>query len=127
MKKSRKTMITAAILTAAAAGLTGCTNPLASEEVQDVYGPPTDTSVSSTADINSEADDDNYDPKKEPHEKVYGPPPTEESEYEPSTEPIQIEYGPVEIYEDSEADDSYEPSGDDIQTEYGAPLLEEDE
>ena len=54
MKKSRKTMITAAILTAAAAGLTGCTNPLASEEVQDVYGPPTDTSVSSTADINSE-------------------------------------------------------------------------
>ena len=81
MKKTKKTRLIAAILTAAAAGLAGCTDP-PDEEVQDVYGPPPEYEQSEAEDIagdsteSSRADstDSEYSPRDEDIEEVYGPP-----------------------------------------------------
>ena len=125
MKKTKKTRMIAALLTAAA-GLAGCTDP-PSDEVQAVYGPPLasdNTSAEASAD-SSQAEDpstdstavltnvtlssaaDSYDPSEEEVEDVYGPP----------------EYFNGEEEEDavSEADNSYDPSEEERQYVYGPP------
>lgn len=125
MKKTKKTRMIAALLTAAA-GLAGCTDP-PSDEVQAVYVPPPasdNTSVEASAD-SSQAEDistdstavltnvtlssaaDSYDPSEEEVEDVYGPP----------------EYFNGEEEEEavSEADNSYDPSEEERQYVYGPP------
>ncbi len=125
MKKTKKTRMIAALLTAAA-GLAGCTDP-PSDEVQAVYGPPPasdNTSAEASAD-SSQAEDssndstavltnvtlsstaDSYDPSEEEIEDVYGPP----------------EYFNGEEEEEavSEADNSYDPSEEERQYVYGPP------
>ena len=100
MKKSRKTFITAAVLTAAM-NLSAC-DP--NEPVQDVYGPPVveaETSASeTTADITTVTE---YDPSAETRPALYGPPFAEEetestvipeTEYRPSADMPSIVYGP---------------------------------
>lgn len=84
MKKTKKTMLIAAVLTAAAAGLTGCTEESydSSVSVIDlVYGPPEayaseDSNDDTSADIlESMAEDSSkYDPADEEIADVYGPP-----------------------------------------------------
>ena len=99
MKKNKKTRLMAAILAAAASGLTGCdTN---SDSVQTVYGPPQTNEVTSAA--TSE-----YDPAKDDVQDVYGPPVTEAkeestaptTEYAPEKETVAALYGPPPIEEE---------------------------
>ncbi|HCJ40156.1 MAG TPA: hypothetical protein DHV89_00430 [Ruminococcus sp.] len=128
MKKTKKTRMIAALLTAAA-GLAGCRDPL-SDEVQAVYGPPPasdNTSAEASAD-SSQAEDsstdstavltnvtlssaaDSYDPSEEEIEDVYGPP-----EYFNGEEEEEVEEAV------SEADNSYDPSEEERQYVYGPP------
>ena len=138
MKKTKKTMLTAAVLAAAAAGLAGCTN-LPGGEQENVYGPPPeyDSSVTESIDEKNSSDksaDDvssKYDPADDNVQDVYGPPPDddssiadEDSSYAPDTEPIQVEYGP-EYDEDDSSDEviDFKASEEIQQLVYGPPEM----
>lgn len=140
MKKTKKTILTAALLSAAAAmTLTGCTK----DDVQTVYGPPPDEDTSVTSE-NKESSDapesvpadepSEYDPSSEEVQDVYGPPPEddessiapddEESSYAPEADLIQVEYGPyLDTDENSVSDDSnsFDASLELQQLVYGPP------
>lgn len=113
MKKTKKTMLIAAALTAAA-GLAGCT-----EEPQNVYGPPNDYSQNLSGEEDPASveesvgeESDHYDPDEEEIADVYGPPAdydeedsgdpddssevTEEDSYDPHLDEIPVVYGPPE-------------------------------
>ena len=88
MKKTKKTLLTAAILTAAV-NFTSCSGGSgydpATSEVQEVYGPPV-VSETETTESPTETDpstdeavttEEPYDPEKETFAAVYGPPPTD--------------------------------------------------
>lgn len=96
MKKTKKTMLIAAALTAAA-GLAGCTNEPSDSGLQNVYGPPPDylqemdTEDESANEQPSDSTEE-YDPADEEIPDVYGPP----VDYEPSEDEIPAVYGPPE-------------------------------
>lgn len=97
MKKTQKTMLTAAILTAAI-GFTGCDNH---DDMQNVYGPPPDMGTS--------APTTTYDPVKDRDDMqdVYGPPPdmnisAATTDYDPADDEPQPEYGADIAYERTE-------------------------
>ena len=133
MKKGRKTILTAAILSAAATGLAGCTNPV-SDEVEIVYGPPPEADTSVSAEDTSSEDAESsildklesseYDPSSEEVEDVYGPPPEFDDSYDPDDEPPECVYGPPEMLDSqAEEDDSFDPDAELITIMYGPPEL----
>lgn len=115
MKKTKKTMLIAAALTAAA-GLAGCTDE--PKNVQNVYGPPNDYSQDmrreedpASVEESRGEESDPYDPDEEEVAHVYGPP---------------ADYSESEDLEDSsespeEGEDSYDPRLDRIPVVYGPP------
>ena len=84
VKKTKKTMLTAAILTAAMS-FTSC-DPTGSD-VQDVYGPPvvTETTEADTTEPTTAEPTTTYDASKETAQPVYGPPVTTEDERQTTT------------------------------------------
>ena len=123
MKKTKKTMLTAALL-AAAANLTACTLPWQNDdEVQTVYGPP-----SETAESFSETDSDSSSESSSEDKEESSSLAEQEDSYDPEDDDVQDVYGPPPFEDEEETEDSYDPEEDQElnQTVYGPPPEELD-